>query len=83
MRKVIDSVGGSIGWAGRGAVDLRRADRVGDGRLRQARDRDDVARERLLDRLALDAAEGKHLGDAALLDQARRDGRAPWPADWA
>ncbi len=70
MRNVIESVGGSIGCAGSGVSDLGRADRVRDGRLRQPGDRDDVARLRLVDRRALQAAEGQHLGDAALLDQA-------------
>jgi hypothetical protein len=41
------------------------ADGVGHGRLGQARDRNDVARLALVDRHALQAAEGQHLGDAA------------------
>ena len=39
-----------------------------DERLGKARDRDDVAGEALLDRRALQAAEGQHLGDPAFLD---------------
>ena len=50
-------------------ADLGGGDRVGDGRLGQPGNRDDVAGDALLDRLALEAAEGEHLGDAALLDQ--------------
>ena len=68
-RKVIDSVGGSIGWAGSGSVDLGRADGVGDGGVGQAGERDDVAGARLVERDALEPAEGEHLRDAALLDQ--------------
>ncbi len=45
------------------------ADGVGHGGLGQARDGHDVARERFLDRLPLEPAEGQHLGDAAFLDQ--------------
>ena len=67
--KVIASVGGSIGWAGSGSAHLGRADRVGDGDLRQAGDGDDVAGLGLLHRRALDAAEGQDLGYAAGLDQ--------------
>ena len=48
---------------------LRRAERVRHGRLRQPGDGDDVAGLGLLDGGALEAAEGQHLGDAALLDQ--------------
>jgi hypothetical protein len=44
------------------------ADGVGDGRGGQTRDGDDVARLSFIDRHALEAAEGQHLGDAALLD---------------
>ena len=40
-----------------------------DSGFRQARDRHDIAGDRLVDRLLLKAAEGEHLGDAALLDQ--------------
>ncbi|EGE56060.1 hypothetical protein RHECNPAF_750018 [Rhizobium etli CNPAF512] len=42
---------------------------IGDRALGEAGDRDDVARMRLFDRLALDAAEGEDLGNAALFDQ--------------
>ena len=45
------------------------AERVGDGALGQAGDGDDVARLGVVDRLALDAAEGEDLRDAAVLDQ--------------
>ena len=48
---------------------LRAAQGVGDVELLQARDRDDVARDRLLDRRALDAAEGEDLRHPALLDR--------------
>ena len=68
-RKIMASVGGSIGCAGSGVLDLGVADGVGDGRLRQAGDRDDVAGLGLVDRHALEAAERQHLGDAAGLDQ--------------
>ena len=61
-------VGGSIGWAGRASVDLQRAEGVGDGGLGEAGDGDDVAGRGLVDRLALQAAEGQQLGDAAALD---------------
>ena len=67
-RNVIASVGGSIGCAGIGVVDLGIADRVRDGGFRQAGDGDDVAGFRLVDRHALEAAEREHLGDAAGLD---------------
>ena len=56
---------------------FRRAERVRDEGLRQAGDGDDVAGKAFLDRHALEAAEGQHLGDAAFLDQVRRCGRAP------
>ena len=49
--------------------DRRVAEGVGDGALRQAGDGDDVARLRFVDRLALEAAEGEDLGDAAGFDQ--------------
>ena len=68
MRKVIDSVGGSIGCAAIGLGHLGCADRVGDGGLGEAGDGDDVAGLGFVDRQALEAAEGEHLGDAALLD---------------
>ena len=62
-------VGGSIGWAGEGLGHLHGAQGVGHGRLAETRDGDDVARLRaLVDRLALQAAEGQHLGDAPALD---------------
>ena len=63
------TVGGSIGCACSGSVTDGIAERVGDGALGQAGDGDDVARLRLVDRLALEAAEGEDLGDAAGLDQ--------------
>ena len=62
-------VEGSIGWAGIGVCHRWLAERVGDGGLGEARDRDDVAGFGLVDRLPLEAAEGQDLGDAALLDQ--------------
>ncbi|CDX42319.1 conserved hypothetical protein [Mesorhizobium sp. ORS 3359] len=46
----------------------RIAERVGDGALRQAGDGHDVARLGFVDRLALETAESKDLGDAAGLD---------------
>ena len=75
--KVIDTVGGSIGWACERLGHLERAERVGDRALRQPGDGDDVAGLGLLDRLALDAAEGEDLGDAALLDDVAVLRRAP------
>ncbi len=48
---------------------FRRAQRVRDEGFRQAGDGDDVAGEAFLDRRPLQAAEGQHLGDAALFDQ--------------
>ena len=57
--------------------DRRIAEGVGDGALRQAGDGDDVARLGLVDRLALEAAEGEDLGDAAGLDQRAVIGAAP------
>ena len=62
---------------GRGIDRLRRdrrldrglAQRVGDGGLGEARDRDDVAGLGLVDRLPLEAAERQDLGDPCLLDQ--------------
>ena len=41
---------------------------VGDGRLDEAGNGDDLARFGALDRHALEAAEGEHLGRAAFLD---------------
>ena len=46
--------------------DFQRAQGVGHGGLGHARDGDDVAGLGAVDRLALQAAEGQHLGDAAL-----------------
>ena len=48
---------------------LRAAQRVGDVELFEPRDRDDVAGDRLVDRRALDAAEGEDLRDPARLDK--------------
>ncbi len=48
---------------------LRVAERVGDVELLQAGDGDDVARDRFVDRRALDAAEGQDFRYAPLLDQ--------------
>ena len=50
-------------------VDRGIAQRVGDGRLRDAGDGDDVAGLGEVDAGALQAAEGQHLGDARGLDQ--------------
>ena len=69
MRKVIASVGGSIGCAGSGCVTSGAQIVCDDRRLGQAGDRDDVAGRRLFDSGALQPAEGEHLGHAALLDQ--------------
>ena len=57
--------------------DRRVAERVGDGALLQPGDRDDVAGMRVVDRLALEPAEGEDLRDAAVLEHARRRGAAP------
>jgi hypothetical protein len=62
------SVGGSTGTAGSGDCLLGRADRVRDGRVREAGDGDDVARVDLVHRHPLQAAEGQQLGEAAGLD---------------
>ncbi len=64
--KVIDRVGGSIGWACSGSTSSGRAQGVGDVELLQAGDGDDVAGLGLVDRRALDAAEGEDLRDAAV-----------------
>ena len=48
---------------------LGRAQRVRDERVGQAGDGDDVAGKTFIDRRTLQAAEGKDLGHAALLDQ--------------
>ena len=61
-RRRVDRLGGQ------GDVDRERGDRVRDGRLGHAREGDDVARLRLVDRLRRQAAEGQDLGDAELLD---------------
>ena len=50
-------------------VDLGRADRVRDGRVGQAGERDDVARGRLVEADTLEPAEGEHFRHAALLDE--------------
>ena len=71
------SVGGSIGWARNGVSTRGIAQRVGDGRLRDAGDGDDVAGLGEVDGGALQAAEGQHLGDARRLDQRSRRGAAP------
>ncbi len=81
-RPVIDAEGHGQGrrvdrLGGIGSLTAGSADRVGDGRVGQAGNGDDVAGLDLIDRLALEAAEGEHLGDAALLDDACR--RAPAP----
>ena len=60
--KVMARVGGSIGCGGERRLDHGIAERVGDGGLGQAGDGDDVAGLGLLDRHALDAAEGEQLG---------------------
>jgi hypothetical protein len=67
-RKVMEMVGGSIGWAA-GLADGRIADGVGHGRLGHAGKRDDVTCFALLDRHALQTAEGQHLRHAAGLDR--------------
>ena len=66
--KLIASVGGSIGRACSGACDRRIGEGVGDGRLDQARDGDDLAGFGAVDRHALEAAEREDLGRAAFLD---------------
>ena len=68
----IDTVGGSIGCAGSGVSTRGIAEGVGDGALGQAGDGDDVAGFGLLDRRALEAAEGEDLGDAARFRSACR-----------
>ena len=77
MRNIMASVGGSIGWARNGVSTLGIAQRVGDGRLGDAGDGDDVAGLGDVDGRALQAAEGQHLGHARGLDQARRRGSSP------
>ena len=77
MPKVTEMVGGSIGCAGSGVVDVERAERVGDGRLGHAGEGDDVAGLGLVDRLLRQAAEGEDLGDAELLDLLAVARRAP------
>ena len=69
MRNVIESVGGSTGWAGSGSGRRRVAQRVGDVRLLHAGDGDDVAGLGQLDRGALQSAEGQDLLHAEGLDQ--------------
>ena len=76
-RNDMATVGGSIGWACSGSVTSSAQKVSATVALGQARDGDDVARLAELDRLALDAAEGEDLGDAPLLDEARRRARAP------
>ena len=51
------------------SLDFRRADRMRDGGFREARDRDDIARDGFFERQTLQAAEREHFGDTALLDQ--------------
>ena len=68
-RNVIASVGGSIGCAGIGVSTDGSQIVIGDGRVRQPGDGDDVAGFRLVDRYAFKTAERQHLGDAAGLDQ--------------
>ena len=48
-------------------VDGRVGERVGDGRFLKPGERDDVAGLAAVDRAALQAAEGEHLGDAKIL----------------
>ena len=72
--KVMARVGGSIGVGGSAVDHFGRADRVGDGGLGEAGDGDDVAGLGLLDRPALEAAEGQQLGEPRLLDHACRRG---------
>ncbi len=67
-RKVIDSVGGSIGCACSGSVTSGAQSVSATLKVRQPGDGDDVAGLGLVDRHALDAAEGEDLGDAARLD---------------
>ena len=62
-------VGGSIGWAAIGSLIARSQIVSATVAVGQPGDRDDVARLDFIDRLALEAAEGQHLGDAALLDE--------------
>ena len=50
-------------------ADVERGERVGDVEFLEPGDGDDVARLRLVDRRALDAAEGQDFRDAALLDE--------------
>ena len=57
-----------MGWAAMGSLTLEIADRVGHRCGGQSGDGDDVAGFGLVHRHALEAAEGQHLGDAALLD---------------
>ena len=71
------SVGGSIGWAQERRVDGRIAQRVGDRRLGDAGDGDDVAGLGHVDGGALQAAEGQHLGHARGLDQRAVAAHAP------
>ena len=70
IEKVMERVGGSIGMVGIGVATIVIGDRVGDGRLGQAGDGDDVAGVGLLDRHPLEAAEGQQLGEARMLDDA-------------
>ena len=57
-----------MGWSRKGVRHIHGAERVGHGRLGEARDGHDVARFGVVDGLALQAAEGQHLGDPAALD---------------
>ena len=51
------------------SLDRRIANGMGDGRVRQAGQGDDIAGFRLVDGDTLQTAERQHLGDAAVLDQ--------------
>ena len=65
----IDTVGGSIGCAFKGASTERIAEGIGDGALGKAGNGDNVAGFGFLQRRALDAAESDDLGDPPGLDQ--------------
>ena len=72
-RAVVDAEGDRDGrrvdrLGGKRGVDLGRAERVGHGRLRHARECHDVARLRLVHGGLAEAAEGEDLGDAELFD---------------
>ena len=80
---VIESVGGSIGCAVQRLDLLEAAQCVGDIELLEAGDGDDVARDRLLDGHALDAAESEDFSTRGPARQDRRGDRAPWPERWS